>query len=72
MSNFSHVYLQIKWCPAPGCESAVEFVVGSGSYDVTCSCSYSFCWNVSWAYLSTLLSSFFTRITQVKYYELAL
>lgn len=36
---------KIKWCPAPGCESAVEFVVGSGSYDVTCSCSYSFCWN---------------------------
>ncbi|XP_057779098.1 probable E3 ubiquitin-protein ligase ARI8 isoform X2 [Salvia miltiorrhiza] len=36
---------KIKWCPAPGCDSAVEFVVGSGSYDVTCSCSYSFCWN---------------------------
>ncbi|XP_011073921.1 probable E3 ubiquitin-protein ligase ARI8 [Sesamum indicum] len=36
---------KIKWCPAPGCDSAVEYVVGSGSYDVTCSCSYSFCWN---------------------------
>ncbi|KAA8527295.1 hypothetical protein F0562_034608 [Nyssa sinensis] len=34
-----------KWCPAPGCEYAVEFVVGSGSYDVTCLCSYGFCWN---------------------------
>ncbi|CDP19310.1 unnamed protein product [Coffea canephora] len=34
-----------KWCPAPGCDHAVEYVVGSGSYDVTCSCSYSFCWN---------------------------
>ncbi|CAI9090817.1 OLC1v1025675C3 [Oldenlandia corymbosa var. corymbosa] len=34
-----------KWCPAPGCEYAVEFMVGSGSYDVTCRCSYSFCWN---------------------------
>ncbi|GMH07609.1 hypothetical protein Nepgr_009449 [Nepenthes gracilis] len=34
-----------KWCPAPGCDYAVEFVVGSGSYDVTCRCSYSFCWN---------------------------
>ncbi|CAA7405137.1 unnamed protein product [Spirodela intermedia] len=34
-----------KWCPAPGCEYAVEFVVGSGSYDVGCNCSHSFCWN---------------------------
>nr|CAD1819943.1 unnamed protein product [Ananas comosus var. bracteatus] len=34
-----------KWCPAPGCEYAVEFVMGSGSYDVCCNCSYSFCWN---------------------------
>lgn len=34
-----------KWCPAPGCEYAVEFVVGSGSYDANCNCSYSFCWN---------------------------
>jgi ariadne-1 len=36
-----------KWCPAPGCEYAVEFVMGSGSYDVNCNCSYGFCWNVS-------------------------
>ncbi|KAK6145784.1 hypothetical protein DH2020_019653 [Rehmannia glutinosa] len=36
---------KIKWCPAPGCDSAVEYVVGSGSYDVSCSCSHSFCWN---------------------------
>ncbi|XP_024032724.1 probable E3 ubiquitin-protein ligase ARI8, partial [Morus notabilis] len=34
-----------KWCPAPGCDYAVDFVVGSGSFDVTCRCSYSFCWN---------------------------
>ncbi|CAM0904055.1 unnamed protein product [Alopecurus aequalis] len=34
-----------KWCPAPGCEYAVEFVVGSGSYDVNCNCAYGFCWN---------------------------
>ncbi|KAK8514594.1 hypothetical protein V6N13_103244 [Hibiscus sabdariffa] len=34
-----------KWCPAPGCDYAVEFILGSGSYDVTCRCSYSFCWN---------------------------
>ncbi|KAL8487403.1 hypothetical protein ACS0TY_023454 [Phlomoides rotata] len=36
---------KIKWCPAPGCDFAVEYDVGSGSYDVTCSCSHSFCWN---------------------------
>lgn len=36
---------KIKWCPGPECECAVEFVVGSGNYDVTCSCSYGFCWN---------------------------
>ncbi|GJN27197.1 hypothetical protein PR202_gb15196 [Eleusine coracana subsp. coracana] len=36
---------QTKWCPAPGCEYAVEFVMGSGSYDVNCNCSYGFCWN---------------------------
>ncbi|XP_019155749.1 PREDICTED: probable E3 ubiquitin-protein ligase ARI7 isoform X1 [Ipomoea nil] len=34
-----------KWCPAPGCDSAIEYVLGSGSYDVICSCTYSFCWN---------------------------
>jgi ariadne-1 len=34
-----------KWCPAPGCEYAVDFVVGSGNYDVACHCSYGFCWN---------------------------
>ncbi|KAK4605790.1 hypothetical protein RGQ29_000184 [Quercus rubra] len=34
-----------KWCPFPGCDYAVDFIVGSGSYDVTCRCSYSFCWN---------------------------
>ncbi|XP_068665717.1 probable E3 ubiquitin-protein ligase ARI8 [Aristolochia californica] len=34
-----------KWCPAPGCEYAVDYVMGSGNYDVTCNCSYNFCWN---------------------------
>ncbi|KAJ4974464.1 hypothetical protein NE237_007638 [Protea cynaroides] len=39
---------KIKWCPAPGCGYAVELVVRSNeSYDVTCRCSYSFCWNCS-------------------------
>ncbi|KAE9593299.1 putative aminoacyltransferase, E1 ubiquitin-activating enzyme [Lupinus albus] len=34
-----------KWCPAPGCEYAVTFDAGSGNYDVSCLCSYCFCWN---------------------------
>lgn len=34
-----------KWCPAPGCEYAVDFAVGGGSFDVSCLCSFSFCWN---------------------------
>ncbi|XP_010912117.1 probable E3 ubiquitin-protein ligase ARI7 [Elaeis guineensis] len=34
-----------KWCPAPGCEFAVDFEFGSGSNDVCCRCSYSFCWH---------------------------
>ncbi|XP_043694551.1 probable E3 ubiquitin-protein ligase ARI5 [Telopea speciosissima] len=37
---------KIKWCPAPGCGYAIEFEVGSSeSSDVTCRCSYSFCWS---------------------------
>ncbi|CAJ2643370.1 unnamed protein product [Trifolium pratense] len=34
-----------KWCPAPSCEHAVNFDGGLGNYDVSCLCSYSFCWN---------------------------
>ncbi|KAI6699197.1 hypothetical protein NL676_019316 [Syzygium grande] len=34
-----------KWCPAPGCEYAVEYAVGSEGYDVSCLCSFNFCWN---------------------------
>ncbi|CAI9754511.1 unnamed protein product [Fraxinus pennsylvanica] len=34
-----------KWCPAPDCDHAVDFIIGGGNYDVTCHCSYSFCWN---------------------------
>ncbi|KAL0874561.1 hypothetical protein Bca101_024266 [Brassica carinata] len=38
---------KMKWCPAPGCEHAIEFsATGTGiSYDVSCSCSHRFCWN---------------------------
>ncbi|KAG6767585.1 hypothetical protein POTOM_028795 [Populus tomentosa] len=34
-----------KWCPAPGCDYAIDFAAGSGSFDVSCLCSHSFCWN---------------------------
>jgi hypothetical protein len=34
-----------KWCPAPGCEYGVEFVIESGPYDVTYKCAYNFCCN---------------------------
>ncbi|KAH9727700.1 putative E3 ubiquitin-protein ligase ARI7 [Citrus sinensis] len=34
-----------KWCPAPGCEHAIDFAAGSGNFDVSCLCSYNFCWN---------------------------
>ncbi|KAJ0240265.1 E3 ubiquitin-protein ligase ARI11 [Hirschfeldia incana] len=40
---------QIKWCPSPGCVYAVDFGAKNGTenYDVTCLCSYDFCWNCS-------------------------
>lgn len=34
-----------KWCPAPGCEYAVEYVPGSTTYDIVCKCGLMFCWN---------------------------
>ncbi|KAG2285836.1 hypothetical protein Bca52824_045440 [Brassica carinata] len=36
---------KIKWCPSPGCEYAVDFGGESENYDVSCLCSYEFCWN---------------------------
>uniref|UniRef100_M4DG40 RBR-type E3 ubiquitin transferase n=1 Tax=Brassica campestris TaxID=3711 RepID=M4DG40_BRACM len=36
---------KMKWCPAPGCENAIEFAAGTSNYDVSCLCSRSFCWN---------------------------
>ncbi|GJN15579.1 hypothetical protein PR202_gb02503 [Eleusine coracana subsp. coracana] len=33
-----------KWCPAPDCTCAVEFL-GDENYDVLCHCKFSFCWN---------------------------
>ncbi|CAN6580432.1 hypothetical protein TB2_031387 [Malus domestica] len=34
-----------KWCPYPGCEHALNFVGDNENYDVSCLCSYGFCWN---------------------------
>ncbi|KAJ0036083.1 hypothetical protein Pint_25732 [Pistacia integerrima] len=34
-----------KWCPAPGCDYAIDFAAGGGTFDVSCLCSHSFCWN---------------------------
>ncbi|CAI0465473.1 unnamed protein product [Linum tenue] len=37
-----------KWCPAPNCPHAVEFMsFGDLNYDVSCLCSHSFCWSCS-------------------------
>ncbi|KAM0890292.1 hypothetical protein ACQ4PT_027115 [Festuca glaucescens] len=33
-----------KWCPAPDCTCAVEFI-SDVNYDVSCNCKYGFCWN---------------------------
>ncbi|XP_022748052.1 probable E3 ubiquitin-protein ligase ARI5, partial [Durio zibethinus] len=35
----------IKWCPANGCEFAIDLLDGVNSCDVSCLCSYNFCWN---------------------------
>ncbi|KAH7422122.1 hypothetical protein KP509_13G091700 [Ceratopteris richardii] len=34
-----------KWCPAPGCEFAIEYTPGGDIHDVTCYCGHIFCWN---------------------------
>ncbi|XP_074316753.1 putative E3 ubiquitin-protein ligase ARI5 [Silene latifolia] len=34
-----------KWCPAPGCQNAVEFDSVNDVYDVKCLCEHAFCWN---------------------------
>ena len=35
----------IKWCPANGCEYAIELDIGVSSCDVSCLCSHIFCWS---------------------------
>lgn len=36
---------KIKWCPAPGCNFAIEFDIGSDNCEVMCGCSNYFCWS---------------------------
>ncbi|KAF9612153.1 hypothetical protein IFM89_038341 [Coptis chinensis] len=43
LRSYVEVKKRIKWCPAPDCDNAVEFV--GGSYDVSCNCKHNFCWN---------------------------
>ncbi|KAI3865341.1 hypothetical protein MKW92_016200 [Papaver armeniacum] len=43
--SYVEVSKKRKWCPAPGCSSAIQFSVGSENCDVTCKCTYSFCWS---------------------------
>ncbi|XP_050233757.1 probable E3 ubiquitin-protein ligase ARI8 [Mercurialis annua] len=36
----------IKWCPGKDCDNAVQlFESNSRNFDVTCECSWEFCWN---------------------------
>ncbi|XP_059281810.1 probable E3 ubiquitin-protein ligase ARI7 [Lycium ferocissimum] len=43
--NYVEENRKIKWCPAPGCDFAVEFDIGSDNCEVVCGCSNYFCWN---------------------------
>ncbi|KAI3943172.1 hypothetical protein MKW92_015931 [Papaver armeniacum] len=38
---------EFKWCPTPYCGLAIKFDLLSDNCDVTCECTYSFCWNCS-------------------------
>ncbi|XP_016498478.2 putative E3 ubiquitin-protein ligase ARI7 [Nicotiana tabacum] len=44
-SSYVEENRKIRWCPAPGCNFAVQFDIGSDNCDVICDCSHSFCWN---------------------------
>lgn len=33
-----------KWCPALDCDYAVDFAAGDHTFDVSCLCSHTFCW----------------------------
>ncbi|KDP38446.1 hypothetical protein JCGZ_04371 [Jatropha curcas] len=38
---------KMKWCPGRDCGFAIEIFDGNTSFDVTCDCFTSFCWNCS-------------------------
>uniref|UniRef100_A0A7N0V8N8 RBR-type E3 ubiquitin transferase n=1 Tax=Kalanchoe fedtschenkoi TaxID=63787 RepID=A0A7N0V8N8_KALFE len=43
-SNFVECSKGIQWCPAPGCQYAIQYTE-SDRRDVSCRCSYTFCWH---------------------------
>ncbi|KAL7109197.1 hypothetical protein ACP275_06G160300 [Erythranthe tilingii] len=46
LRSYVELHGTIKWCPGPGCDRAVQIESGEcKNYDVTCDCSYVFCWN---------------------------
>ena len=42
LRSFVDINRSCRWCPAPGCEFAVEYP-GGGAIDVTCACGHGFC-----------------------------
>lgn len=52
-----------KRCPTPGYEYAVEFVLGSGCYDISCKCSkYEYMFKASISQMGRLCSLCWTRM----------
>ena len=47
LRSFVEDNAKLEWCPAPGCENAVESLADAigEALDVTCSCGSSFCFN---------------------------
>ena len=47
LRSYVENHKKIKWCPAPNCDYAVQFdsLGEMASYDVSCVCSHSYCWN---------------------------
>ncbi|KAJ4826249.1 hypothetical protein Tsubulata_031816 [Turnera subulata] len=56
LRSYVELRKKTKWCPAPGCDYALEFDGGGEGgggldegtvFDVFCNCKYGFCWNCS-------------------------
>mmetsp|Transcript_896 Transcript_896/g.3259 ORF Transcript_896/g.3259 Transcript_896/m.3259 type:complete len:534 (-) Transcript_896:162-1763(-) len=46
MRSYVEQNRRVKWCPAPGCQFAVECAAAESTpTDVTCRCGNSFCWS---------------------------